>query len=854
MTTIAERGTGGGVPAIWGNVPQRNRNFTGRETLLERLRDQMSGDQDVTAVLQQALQGLGGVGKTQLAIEYAYRFSSSYDIVWWVSADQSVLLRSSLAALAPRLGLSVAPGRVEDALAAVLDALRRGEPYKRWLLIFDNADQPEAIRDLIPNGPGHVLVTSRNHRWKGVTETIEVDVFSRAESLDFLRKRVPDIDETAATQLADELGDLPIALEQAAALQVESGMSVGDYLDLLHDAGSRLLGENKPTDYPVPVAAAWSLSMAQVRKHMPLAMDLLRRCAYFGPEPIPRDLLTRGRYVLTSPFGEALRDPLTVSRGMRELGRYALARMDNSRGTIQVHRLIQRLVRDELTPDEANEMQHDVHLLLASVDPLDPDEPNTWSSYAELIVHVGPSDAARCTHPDVRRLIRHLARYLYNVGDYTNCMREIDFALKQWETDSGEDDADVLRLRNQKADVLWALGQYPEAYEIRKLNVEHEATVLGENHEETLQDLNGRGADLRARGEFAQALILDQDSLDRHRQVFGRDHTATFNAANNLAVDFALNGRYKEALRLDEQTYEERRDFYGRDDVPIVAFTLNSIARDYRQAGHHSEALERARVANNAFEDLVRQRILYPDHAWVLLQTRNYSIALRTVGEVHAALQLARTVYADYQRSRSSGPRHPDTLAAAVTLGNALRSAEQYQEAEELIEETVERYRAVLGDHPYTHACAVNLAIVRRYLGVQSSQPGLVDNARGLLEEAQAALTRLLGDQHHYTLTAANALATTCSASADIDRAYQLDAEVLPKFRDLLGDEHPHTLAAATNLAVDLRVLDRIGEADELLTATLEIYRRTLGSDHPETLAAETGTERIAVDFDPTPI
>jgi hypothetical protein len=185
-------------------------NFTGREALLEELRAGLTGA--VTVVLPHALHGLGGVGKTQVAIEYAYRNMSSYDVVWWIPADQPELVRSSLAALAPHLGLPpVATSGVQDAANAVLDSLRRGKPYSRWLLIFDNADQPEDINKLIPRGPGQALVTSRNHRWQGIVGTIPVNVFSRAESVEFLAKRVPKaITSSAADQLAEELATCPL--------------------------------------------------------------------------------------------------------------------------------------------------------------------------------------------------------------------------------------------------------------------------------------------------------------------------------------------------------------------------------------------------------------------------------------------------------------------------------------------------------------------------------------------------------------------------------------------------------------------------------------------------------------------
>ena len=198
MTEGESRVPPGAVPDIWGDVPPRNKNFTGREAIFASLR--RAAANNVTAVLQageadplpRALRGWGGVGKTAVAIEYAYRYRSDYDVVWWIPAEQLPYVRASLAALAGRLGLGEAvTAGIEGAAAATLDALRRGQPYRRWLLIFDNADQPDDFREYIPVGPGDVLITSRNPEWQASTDTVQVDVFSRDESKEFLSKRAP---------------------------------------------------------------------------------------------------------------------------------------------------------------------------------------------------------------------------------------------------------------------------------------------------------------------------------------------------------------------------------------------------------------------------------------------------------------------------------------------------------------------------------------------------------------------------------------------------------------------------------------------------------------------------------------
>src|ERR1700761_3521854 len=233
MPTSSSDVHSGVQPQVWGRIPGQNHNFTGRKRLLEQLHDGMAASKE-TVVLH-ALHGLGGVGKTQIAIEYAWRYRDEYDLVWWISADQPVLLRSSLAALAPDLGVPSATAiGIEARATAVVAARQNGQPYRKWLLIFDNANQKADLGDLLPTGTGHVLVTSRSDEWQA--KKIAVDVFNRDESVEFLKKRIPRKISTAdADRLADKLGDLPLALEQAGALQAETRMSVEEYLRRLDE-------------------------------------------------------------------------------------------------------------------------------------------------------------------------------------------------------------------------------------------------------------------------------------------------------------------------------------------------------------------------------------------------------------------------------------------------------------------------------------------------------------------------------------------------------------------------------------------------------------------------------------------
>ncbi|MGI8329943.1 FxSxx-COOH system tetratricopeptide repeat protein [Actinomadura scrupuli] len=830
----------GSVPEIWGRIPPRNKNFTGREELLDKLR---AGIVDqVTAVVPHALHGLGGVGKTQMAVEYAWRYLADYELVWWIPADQSVLVRSTLAALAPNLGLPPATTTgVEDAANAVLDALRRGEPYSRWLLIFDNADQPEDINDVVPRGPGHVLITSRNHRWEGVVDTVAVDVFSREESVQFLKKRVPrGINVDDADRLADSLGDLPLALEQAGALQAETGMSVPQYLRLLKDRTSQLLAEGKPTEYPVSMTAAWALSVASLGNKMPEAVDLLRCCAFFGPEPIPRDVFAVIPPGLGQPLSDLLGDPIRLARAIGELGRYALARIDTASRTIQVHRLIQALVRDELAPAEQERIRDQAHQLLVAAAPEDTEDTQNWRRYSDLLGHIGPSAVAQSHDTAVRKFALDIVRYLYNFGDYSSARNLVENFLDQWMADSGEGDLEILVGRRHLGNILRSLGEYSAAYEVNRAALKKSEEMGGGDTELTLQLVNSVGADLRARGDFLSAREHDETSLRRHQGDLGDTHSSTLRVMHNLALDYGLNSDYPRAREFHEAAYLGlRQGGWGVGRVGVLN-ALSGLARAVRLCGDYAEACD---LGEEAYAYGVEE--LGAEHPGTLYAAKDLSIAWRRLGEFERSLELALEVHARYVRL--FGLNHPDTLAAAMCLANIQRTVGEKEAALELAADTVRRYPRLYGaEHPYNHGCAGNLALLRRVFGD-------VQAARELNEKSLEGLEVKLGRDHHYSLTVATNLASDLAALGEFEEACRLGQDTTTRLRAVLGETHPMTLACAANLSADLIQIGEEEESAELLKKTMEAYAVTLGPEHPDAVVAAEH-RHLDCDFDPPPI
>src|SRR6185437_7362218 len=273
-------------PRVW-NIPARNPGFTGRDDLLAEMREQLlAGDKAVV----QALHGMGGVGKTQLAAEYAHRFAGSYDLAWWVDAERAGLIGDQFAALAGELGGADRGAGAEVVRAVVLGELRERGGY---LLVLDNAGRPGDVAGWLPGGGGHVLITSRERGWGEIAAPVEVDVLARGESVAFAEGRVAGLDRAGAGELAAAVGDLPLALAQATAFMTGTGTSAAAYLDLLRTRAAAVLGQSAPVPlYSRSLAAVTGLAAGQLAAADPAAAELARLCAFFAPEPIPPQVFT----------------------------------------------------------------------------------------------------------------------------------------------------------------------------------------------------------------------------------------------------------------------------------------------------------------------------------------------------------------------------------------------------------------------------------------------------------------------------------------------------------------------------------------------------------------------------------
>ena len=529
---------------IRGGLPPRNPRFAGREDLLARVRGLLGNGPVV--LLPTADHQLGGTGRTQLAVEYAYRYADTYDLVWWIPAEQTAGMRAALVGLAQELRLPEARD-INRTLGAVRDALSRGEPYRNWLVVFENANRPEDIKPYLPSGAGHVLVTSRNPRWTSeVAQAVPVTVFDRTDSVDFLRRRNADLTAGDAERLAGHLGDVPMALDLASAVRSATGWTVTDYLAAFdaHAAGLA---------FPTPIRVAWGLAAHGLAEASPAAYELLELSAFLASAPVSWELFWAARGLVTGELARTLRVERRLKGAIRLIGRYGLADLDPPGESLIVHPLIRGMLGQQLTSERHAALLRSVRATLAAADPGDPDNPTHWARYAEIIPHLVHSDVLGGDAEEVRQLVVNCVRYLYARGDYDSSRDLAAQAVARWRDSLGESDEQTLLASFHLANALRAVGRTADARVLNAQTLRLQREVLGGDDETTLATANSVGADLRMQGHFEQARQLDADNLVRYRRLFGESFPTALRCANNLAADLRLLGDFRSAKALDAQ-------------------------------------------------------------------------------------------------------------------------------------------------------------------------------------------------------------------------------------------------------------------------------------------------------------
>ncbi len=730
------------VKQAWRVPYNRNLSFTGRKALLEKLANNLENGK--STALTQTIYGLGGIGKTQLALEYAHRYKHKYKVVWWVNSETETALLTDYGALALVLKLTTS------------DEIEKQREFSKnwfntkdeWLLVFDNAEAYSSIKNYLPtNGKGHVLITSRNPNWGRTIISLPIDVWKRTESVEFLKNSLNfEIEEEAvANELAEELGDLPLALDQAAAYIKENDGNINTYLELFREKRIELLKEVSTLEaYQETVATTWLVAMEKIQKTLG-AKELLILCAFLAPDNIPLDIIQEHPDYLSKPLADALTDPLKRNQAIKALRSYSLIKKIDS--NISIHRLLQTVVRDLLTKKQQAEWLNTTTELIKKAFPFNPQDLKTRQIAERLSSHAEHVASKAVEDKTLASLLNSLGDYFCNVVYYSQ----------------GE-------------------KYYKRALSIRE-------TLLGTEHPDVVTSLNNLASLLKSQKNYAEAGSLLQRIVSINEKLLGTEHLDVATSLHNLAHLLQIQGKYKEASTLYQRTLKIREKVLGAEH-PDVATSLHNLALVFHSQGNYKGAEFLLQLVL-----MIWEKVLGAEHPDVATNLHNLALLLRSEESREEAERLyQRALSALSIKEKGLGAEHPDTATNLCSPALLLHFLGYYEEAEHLYQQALPIKEKELGaEHPDIANDLNNLA---ELLGNQ----GKYEEAEPLLRQALKISEKALGAEHPEVATRLNNLAILLCFQRNYAKAEPLLRRAVDIWESKLGNKHPDTIQGHRNL------------------------------------------------------
>ena len=716
------------------------------------------------------LTGMRGSGKTQLAAAVAARCEEEgWPLVAWIHATSRKEILAGLYEFALRIGID-APKNIplEVIVRRLLDRLRSAEAVDR-LFVFDNVENPDDLRDLIPEGTGvrTLITTTRHLDWDGPGWLrLAVGAFDREQSISLLCEHTGDTHREAADRIADALGDVPVAITQAAATAQQGGYALSGYLDRLshhplESSMSRLEGANYPDAVGIALLMAHEQVLEQLRIEHPqqerIAVSLLDALSLLAASGVPTHWLLR-----LDADSDAVRDTLSFLKSAAIL-------QESSDGTKTIiHRLQGHVYRETYLNDQKKlgEARTCATSVLSGidVDRLDNDEQQ-------------------------RDETRHLIEQLISVAsqDYSHSL----FSEPQVSSKLAETLHDAT-----------SLGMSQLALCLTD-SVTRACDVLGPDHPDTLASRNNLAGTYRDAGRLDKAIALYEQTLEDSIRVLGPDHPSTLTSRFNLAGAYRASGRLEEAIALYEQVFSGGSRVLGPDHRSTVT-ARDHLADTYWEAGRLDEAIT---LKKQILADAMR--IMGPDSPGASAARNNLAATYRDAGRLDEAIALFEQNLDDV--ARTLGLNHPETLASRHSLAGVYRDAGRLDEAIPLFEQNLAEFIRILGpDRPDTFTSRSTLA------GAYQAA-GRLDEAIALYEQTLEDSTRILGPAHPVTLTSRNNLAGAYRDAGRLDDAIRLFEDNLEASIRILGPQDPRTLTSRDHLAGAYRAAGRIEDANKLL-------------------------------------
>ena len=784
---------------LWTVPYARNPHFTGGEELLSHLEQQFArraADQPTTlhqaALTQsQAIKGLGGIGKTQIAIEYAYRAREQgrYTHTLWISAASEEAVLSSFAALADRVP-ALFQEEESDQRTLVKKALRwleqRPEP---WLLIYDNADDITFLPAYLPiQGQGSILFTTRASAVRALAPSLEVEALPLEEGVKLLLRRAAREDEVTerereeASAIVLALDRFPLAIDQAGAYLEETGCSLADYLQIYQQHQYQLLARRgkQVSGYPDSVATTWSLAFERIEQSDPAAAELLRLCAFVAPDQIPEELLIEGAPYWPAALQEAAKDRFRFNQMLSTLLSFSLIKRVGRERMLSLHRLVQVVQLERMTREEQRQWAERLVRAVQAVFPQDPEEVASWPGCQRYLDQAQVCETLIQQYhlllPEAANLLDRTGTYLIERALYSVAEPLLRRALDMREQLLGSEHPDVATSLHHLARLSWILKEYAQAEVLHQRALGIREKYLGDAHPDVAESLNELALIHDECGNYTQAEPLFQRALRLYEQALGPEHPDVARVLNNLAVHYSVQGQYAQAEPLYQQALrilEQQRE----PEQPDVARALNNLAHLYMELRKYEQAEPLYQQALRLYEQGLGPK--HPLLAFTLdLLAHLYSMQDRFPD--------AEGLYLRALRIREQfGPEYRDLSPSLRGLANLYTQYGMYTQAEPLYLRALHICEQQIGPkHPET------ARVLDAFAGFQQVQGNILE-AAALYERALAIRETVLGPEHPQTVETRTRLKAVLGAMG------KMPALVVNVYQDK-GDDVPIDGAAST--------------------------------------------------------
>ena len=711
---------------IW-NVPfRRNPFFTGREKILDHLYKALRSSNTAALTQAQAISGLGGIGKTQIAIEYGYRYRDHYQAIFWVNAAAHDTISADFATIALLLGLST-----QQEQDIVVRSVKQWLSVQAgWLLILDNVDNLDMVADFLPaHSNGDVLLTTRLQALGTIAQSIEVEKMEMDEGITLLLRRAKVIPPVATFEQAteesknqadlifSELDGLPLALDQAGAYIEETHCGLAQYLNLYGTNRKELLLRRgkSPINHPQPVANTWSLSFQQVEQENFAAGDLLRLCAFLDPEAIPEEIITQGVAEAGPALEKVAGNPLEINTIIELLLRYSLIRRNPEERFLSVHRLVQAILIDDM---DAATQRVWAERAIRAINRAFPDvDMKTWNTCQRLLPHVlacaTHHEKYHLTFPEAGRLFHEAASYLVARGRYQQAEYLFLKALHIRQQISGETHPDVAQTLHHLANVYRAKGDYRnaesrylQALSIREASTAIDPVLLAES-------FYGLAKLYNSQEKYQQAEKYCLQALDIREKYLGNNDPVIPSTLNLLAKIYQGQDKFVQAKETNLLALHLRESISGVDH-PNVATILNSLVEIYHAGGNYREAEPLIIRAIS-----IHEQSLGPNHPYMAYSLSNLAENYLLRGDYVQAESYYEEALAI--REQSLGPNHPLIATSYHHFARLYVAMERYKEAEMFYLKSLEIRKQVFEmDHPIVIRTLAQYAILLKKLHKES--------------------------------------------------------------------------------------------------------------------------------------